>query len=87
METLHSERKSNMFKIKIWIPDAQTNLFSAYKSESYRFLLICISLNLKEEENLFCIIPGFAARIMNFTEGSHQVHEVQLSLITKVLNI
>ena len=76
MRTLHNDRKSNMFEIKIWIPDAQTNLFSACKSESYRFPLIFISLNLKEEENLCCILPSSAVPILNLTEGPHQVDEV-----------
>ena len=73
MRILHSDRKPNMLEIKIWIADAQTNLFWAHKSESYRFPLLFISLNLKEEENLCCILSSCAVPIMNFTEGSHQV--------------
>lgn len=76
MRIMRSDRKPNTFEITIRIPNAQTSLFSAHRSESYRLALILTSLNLKEEENVFCISPNFAVPIMNFPEGPYQAVEV-----------
>lgn len=86
MRTLQSDRKPNMFEIKIWIPDAQTNLFSACKSESYRFPLMFISLNLKEEEIYvaFCLVLLFPSWIS--LKDHIKLMRCWLSLITEVFD-
>lgn len=75
MRTLHSDRKPNMFKIKIRNPDAQANLFSAHKS----VIQISINIYLLESEGIgksILYVALFCCFHHKFTEGSQQVDAV-----------